>query len=74
LLAAAPGHAGDGVKAFERRGKRAHLGLDAGIELRDLLVQELDVGQEPLPHEAVVVGDAAPQLKGTLIRDRRSEQ
>src|SRR5262245_35427731 len=70
LLGTAPPHAGNRVEALEGPRERPRLGLDADIEPRDLLVEELDVAQEFLQHEGVVVGHAAherlPQL-GLLL-------
>jgi hypothetical protein len=52
----------------KRGGEGPRLGLDAGIEERDLLVQELDVAEQTLEHERVVVGDAADQRLPQLHR------
>jgi hypothetical protein len=61
------------VEPLHRPGEGPRLGLDAGIEERDLLVQQLDVAQQPLEHERVVVGDAPdqrlPQLRLLLAQD-----
>src|SRR6516165_10738941 len=50
LLGTAAGDTGDGIEPLQRRSEGPRLGLDAGIEARDLLVQELDVAQQSLEH------------------------
>src|SRR5439155_23648344 len=66
LLGTAAGHAGDGVEPLQRGAERTRLGLDPGIEERDLPVQELNVAEQTLEHEGVVISDATDQRLAQL--------
>jgi hypothetical protein len=61
LLGPAPRPARDVVQTLQRSGERTHLLRDPLIEALDLLVEELNVGQQALEHEDVMLGDATEE-------------
>jgi hypothetical protein len=57
-LSGAAGDAGNGVEPRDRLGLDGGAGRDPAIAGRDRRVEELDVAQELVEHEAVMSGDA----------------
>jgi hypothetical protein len=68
LLGAPSSDAGDGVESFNGLGERARLLFDAGIEQRDLSVEELHVIEQTLQQEDVMVRNTTPQRLPQLCR------